>query len=150
MAIATNSIERTPKNQGTITSRWLVNASSADASGAEEIKEAPGDGYELVIRRLRIAIGGNVTVTLGSAELSSGVKTTLVGPIGGAAMAIDLDFGEDCLVLEPNSSFVIDASGAAVVWVLAEGLTRVCESAGIASVTPSASPSASPSSSASA
>jgi hypothetical protein len=154
MAIATNSLEWSPKNQGTITSRWRVNASSADVSGCETVKAAPGAGYELVIRRLVLTIGGSANVTLGMEEVSSAVKHTLLGPIGGAAMPVSLDFGDDLLVLDPNTALVVDASGAVVVWLYVEGMTRVVEAAGIASHTPSASPStsasASPSASASA
>jgi hypothetical protein len=150
MTIATNTIETSPIHQGTITSRWRVNASTADGTGCESIKDSPGSGYELVVTRLLIAISGSVSVTIGMNEESSGVKRTLLGPLGGAAMVIDLDFGNDGVVLDPNAALTIDASGAATVWVYAEGMTRVVDSANLPSSSPSASVSGSPSSSASA
>lgn len=149
MAITTNSLEISPLHQGTITSRWRVNASSADASGCETVKAAPGAGYELVVTRLAVTIGGSATVTIGAAEESGGVKRTLLGPLGGSAMAVSLDLPAVGLVLDPNAALTIDASGAANVWVYAEGITRVAGSAGVASSSPSASASSSPSSSAS-
>jgi len=147
MAISTNTLEISPIHQGTITSRWRVNASTADASGCETIKAAPGSGYELVIRRLILSIGGSITVTLGAGEESNAVKRVVLGPMGGGAMTISMDFGDDTIVLDPNAALTVDASGSATVWIYVEGQTRVVDAAGIASSSPSTSISSSPSTS---
>jgi len=147
MAITTNTVELSPLCHGTTTSRWKVNASSADASACETVKAAPGSGYELVVRRLVLSIGGSATVNIGAGEESSACKRVLLGPLGGSAMTIPLDFGERGLVLDPNAALTIDASGAATVWVYAEGITRVADTEGVPSSSPSASISSSPSAS---
>lgn len=147
MAISTNTIEISPLHEGTVTSRWRINASSSDVSGCETIKAAPGSGYELQVQRLYLSIGGSITVTLGAGEESSACKRVVLGPLGGAAIMIELDFGPQGIVLDPNAALTVDASGAGRVWVYVEGQTRVCEVRGIASSSPSTSVSSSPSAS---
>ncbi len=131
------------------TDRWAVNASSADASGCEEIVAAPGAGLELCVRKLRIAIGAAITVSIGGGETTSAPTKTLIGPLGGAAMFVHLDFPE-ALVLSPNHALVMDASGAGTVNVYVEGYTRPQTASVSASSSPSASKSSSPSTSKSA
>ena len=144
MAITTNTLERTPGHQGSITDIWRVNASSADASGCETVKAAPGAGYELILTRLRVTIGGAVTATIGCGEESDTAKRVLFGPFGGTAMSVPvIGHDDEPVVLDPNSALTVDASGAGVIWVLAEGMTRVTEVAGAPSTSPSTSVSAS-------
>lgn len=147
MAITTYSMERTTPEEGTITARQRINFSSADASGCEEIVAAPGAGYELLLQRLTLTVGGAVTVDIGSGEKSNACEKVLLGPLAGSAMPVSLDFGHEPIVLDPNKSLTVDASGAGVVWGVAEVLTRVCVSAGISSTSPSSSVSSSVSSS---
>jgi len=126
MAVATNAISVTAakwNHLGGITP-WQINASSADASGCEEIVAAPGAGYHLCITRLTIGIGAAITVTVGSGEAASTVEGDKIGPIGGAAGTYTLDFRDAPVILTANKSLTFDASGAGTVCVYAEGFTR--------------------------
>jgi hypothetical protein len=103
---------------------WQVNATSADASGCEEIVAAPGAGYCLVLTRLTIGVGAAITVTVGSGDAAGAVEGDQIGPIGGAAGTYQLDFRDRPVVLTTNKSFTVDASGAGTVCVYAEGFPR--------------------------
>jgi len=104
---------------------WQVNATSADASGCEEIKATPGAGYALVIERLIVGIGAAITVTVGSGETGPGsVEGDTFGPIGGAAGTYSFDFRDRPVQLTANKSLTFDASGAGTVGVYVEGYTR--------------------------
>lgn len=148
MTVAAVNIVRAPRASESIDAqaRWAVNASSADASGGEEIVAAPGAGLELCITKLRIAIGAAITLSIGSGETGGAVTKVLIGPLGGSAMFVPIDFPE-ALVLSPNHPLVMDASGAGVVCVYAEGYTRAQTASVSASTSPSASVSGSPSAS---
>ena len=100
------------------TSLWSLNATSADASGSEDIKATPGAGYHLVITRATILIGAAITVTLlADADV-------LVGPVGGAAGTYALDFSERPVVLDANHKLACDASGAGAICIYVEGYTK--------------------------
>lgn len=124
MAVTTNAITAILKPLGKGGDRWQVNASSADASGCEEIKAAPGAGYALVVERLVIYIGAAINVTLGEDKNGAAVAAVLIGPLGGAAGTYVLDCRERPILMTANKALVIDASGAGVVCVYAEGFTR--------------------------
>jgi len=104
---------------------FFKSATSADASGCEEIVAAPGAGYALVIERLIIHIGDAITVTVGSGETGPGsVEGDKIGPLGGAAGTYPMDLRERPVQLTTNKSLTFDASGAGTVCVIAEGYTR--------------------------
>lgn len=124
MAVTTNAVTRVLKPLGKGGDCWAVNASSADASGCEAIKAAPGAGYSLVIERLVVYIGAAITVTFGEDENSGAVAATLIGPLGGAAGTYELDCRHRPIEMTTNKGLVIDASGAGAVCVYAEGYTR--------------------------
>ena len=130
MAVTTNAITVTAPmaaaqaNPNQTITPWQVNATSADASGCEEIKATPGSGYALVVTRLIIAIGAAITVTVGSGESTGAVEGDTIGPIGGAAGTYFLDFRDRPVQLTANKSLTFDASGAGTVGIYAEGYTR--------------------------
>lgn len=127
MVVSTNAITMTaPKSQivnQTVTP-WYINASSADATGCEEIVAAPGAGYALVVERLIIGIGAAITVTVGSGAAAGAVEGDKIGPIGGAAGTYLIEFDERVVQLTTNKSLTFDASGIGTVCVYAEGFTK--------------------------
>lgn len=127
MAITTNAVSVTGSfgsHIRTPATPWQINASSADASGCEEIKAAPGAGYQHCISRLIIGIGGAITVNIGSGEAANACETVLLGAIGGAAGTYQIDLRDRPIVLADNKSLTVDASGGGVVNVYVEGFTR--------------------------
>ena len=125
MAISTNALSLTvPCGAHLDVVPWAVNGSSADATGCETLKAAPGAGYSLCITRLFILVGAAITVTIGSGANAGSVETVLVGPLGGAAGTYVLDVRDHPVVLAENKALSVDASGAGVVCIYAEGFTR--------------------------
>ena len=127
MAITTNAISVTGPfgaHLATLPTPWHINATSDDASGCEEIKAAPGAGYQLCVTRLTIGVGAAITVTVGSGVAAGAVEGDQIGPIGGAAGTYQLDFCQHPVALTENKSLTVDASGAGTVCVYAEGFTR--------------------------
>jgi hypothetical protein len=101
---------------------FILNATSADVSGAEELKAAPGTGKAIVVEHLTINSTSAITVTIGEGETTPGsVDTALIGPIAFAAnSSIQWNFKRG-LQLTANKSLVVDASGAGVVCIFVEG-----------------------------
>jgi hypothetical protein len=122
--LTSNAITTTVPGRYGATVRWHVNGSTTDASSCEELRAAPGIGYQLVIERLFISIGGPVAVTLGEDELAGDVASVLLGPLGGAPGTYELDFREQPIVMTANKALTIDANGAGIVDVYVEGYTR--------------------------
>lgn len=128
MAVTVTTLTSGPKRESIINqtvTRWRKAATSADASGCEEIVAAPGAGYNLVIEKLIIYIGAAITVTVGSGETGPGsVEGDKIGPLGGAAGTYSLDITDDPILLTANKSLTFDASGAGNVCVYAKGYTK--------------------------
>jgi hypothetical protein len=128
MPVSTNAISITAARGAWVSQAvtpWQVNATSADASGCEEIVATPGTGYHLVISRLIIYIGAAITVTVGSGETGPGsVEGDKIGPLGGAAGTYVLDVREHPVLLTANKSLTFDASGPGTVCIYVEGFTR--------------------------
>lgn len=126
MAVTTNAVTVTGRRSDHVDAitPWQVNASSADASGCEEIVATPGAGYALVIERMMIYIGDAITVTIGEDENAGAVAAKLIGPLGGAAGTYVLDCRDRPIQMTANKALVFDASGAGTVCIYAEGYTR--------------------------
>ncbi len=103
---------------------WIVNGVSADASGCEELKAAPGEGSELVVDHLIINNGANaISITIGAGEAAGAVEAALIGPIAMAAnTSLQFPFHQG-MVLPANKSLTVDASGAGAVCIFAQGRT---------------------------
>ena len=102
---------------------FIVNGVSADASGCEELKAAPGTGKSILVHHLTLNNGANaLSHTIGEGETTPGsVDTALIGPIAMAANSfLQWDFYPP-LRLTVNKSLVIDSSGAGAVCVFVEG-----------------------------
>jgi len=104
---------------------FIINATSFDASGCEELKAAPAAGKSIIINRLTINNGANaISITIGEGETTPGsADSVLIGPIAMAAnSSIQWDFGRvGVMALTAAKSLVVDASGAGAICVFAMG-----------------------------
>lgn len=101
---------------------WIINATSADASGCEELKAAPAAGISIIVDHLTINNGANaISITIGSGLNVNTCETALIGPI---AMAVNTSlqfmfpYG---MVLTAAKSLTVDASGAGAICIFAQG-----------------------------
>jgi len=107
---------------------FIINATSADASGCEELKAAPAAG-SIVVDHLTINNGASaLSITIGEGETASAVTTALIGPIAMAAnTSLQFDFtdpyftGQGGMVLTAATSLTVDASGAGAICIFARG-----------------------------
>ena len=101
---------------------FILNATSADASGCEELKAAPAAGLSIIVDHLTINNGGSaISITIGQGETGGAVTTALIGPVAMAAnTSIQWDFPSG-MVLTAATSLTCDASGAGAVCVFARG-----------------------------
>lgn len=105
-------------------SGWIANGNTADLSGAETLRAAPGAGNELVLEKIVISSGAAITVTIGAGETGGAVTTVIYGPVHMAANSQHTVNFERGVVLAANTALVADASGAGNVTILAEGYTQ--------------------------
>lgn len=120
MAITVTTPDVGPGSQA---GAFIINGVSADASGCEELKAAPGAGKSIYINRLTVNNGADaLSHTIGEGETTPGsVGTALIGPIAMAAnTSLQWEFYPP-MKLTANTSLVLDSSGAGSVCVFAEG-----------------------------
>jgi len=120
MAITKNDL--TPATSG-----FAVNAVSADASGCEELKAAPGAGVSIYITQIEISCVAAITVTIGAGETGGAVTTVLFGPFNFEATSgspVSISLRGKGIKLAANTSLTIDASGAGAVQVFVEGYIK--------------------------
>ena len=105
---------------------FIVNATSADASGCEELKAAVA-GKSIIVDHLTINSGAAITITIGAGETGGAVTTALIGPISFAAnQSLQWDFFSSRLtpggmVLPIATALTVDASGAGDICIFAWG-----------------------------
>lgn len=106
---------------------FFLNATTADASGCEELKAAPAAGSSIILDHLTINNGANaISITIGEGETGGAVTTAMIGPIAMAAnTSLQWDFGRQAamhgLKLTPATALTVDASGAGAVCIFAFG-----------------------------
>ena len=101
---------------------WIINATSADASGCEELKAAPATGLSIYLDHLTINSGAAITITVGEGETTGAVTTALIGPVSFAAnQSMQWDFLNGGMVLTAATSLTVDASGAGDICIFASG-----------------------------
>ena len=106
------------------TSGFIKNATSADASGCEEILATPGAGICIGLRHVTINSAAAITVTLGAGVAAGAVEAALLGPVTFAAgTTLQWDFSP-MLWLPANKSLTVDASGAGVICVFCQGVVQ--------------------------
>ena len=105
------------------TAGFVVNATSADASGCEELKAAPAAGISIILDHLTINNGASaISITIGQGVAAGGVETALIGPIAMAEnTSIQWNFGPRGMKLTAAKSLTVDASGAGAICIFARG-----------------------------
>jgi len=93
---------------------WLINAISANASGTEELKAAPGAGKNLYVTYVSIDFDDDIQVTLKDATAA------LLGPVSECAA---WDFSDNPIKLTANQALNVTA-GAGNIHVLVRGFTQ--------------------------
>jgi len=102
---------------------FIANATSADASGCEEIKAAVA-GKKIKIRHLTVNSTDAIAITIGEGENAGAVTTALLGPIEfGALETHQWDFNP-YLELTAATSLTVDADGAGVVCIFVQGIVE--------------------------
>ena len=113
---------------------FIVNAFTADASGAEAIHAAPSAGQIVLDQLSIICVVKDITVTIGAGETAGAVTTVIWGPlpfiteVTAAGYLIGVQYTwrfVNQLWLPALTALVVDASGAGAVLVMAEGLVVV-------------------------
>jgi hypothetical protein len=101
---------------------FIINATSADASGCEELKAAPSAGLSIIVDHLTINNGANaISITIGEGKTGAGVTTALIGPIATSAnSSLQFNFPSG-MVLTAATSLTVDASGAGAICIFAYG-----------------------------
>ena len=105
-------------------SGFIVNATSADAQGTEEILAAPASGVSIVIEYLVISSDSAIGITIGAGETAGAVTTALIGPVTFAAgQTIPWPFTgrTQGLVVPAATSLTVDADGAGNICVWVQG-----------------------------
>ena len=104
---------------------WFKSLYNADISGAEEIIAAAA-GKSHYITKIVIRTATALTVTIGSGETDSGVKTAHLGPIPfDAASGVHIQtypegYGLKCTA---GAAVVADASASGAIWMEVYGKT---------------------------
>jgi len=100
---------------------FVLNATSADASGCEELLAAVA-GKSIIIDHLTINNGAGVqSITIGQGETGGAVTTALIGPV---AMAVNTSISWDFpsgIVLTAATSLTVDSTSNTALCVFAWG-----------------------------
>jgi hypothetical protein len=90
---------------------FIVNATSADISGCEELKAAPGAGYSIVVDAITVNnAAGAQSITVGYGLNVNTCEGALLGPMAMAAnTSLQWNF-HDGMVLPANKSLTCDSS----------------------------------------
>jgi hypothetical protein len=102
---------------------FILNATSADASGCEELKAAPAAGTSIYIDHLTINNGAGVqSITIGEGETGGAVTTALIGPVAMAVnTSLQFDFLRGGMVLTAATSLTVDSSSNTALSVFVQG-----------------------------
>ena len=109
-----------------VRSGFIKNATSADASGCEEIIAAVA-AKSHHIEYLVISSDSAISVTLGAGETGGAVTTALIGPVtfaAGQTIAWPFVGRTQGLKVAANTSLTVDASGAGNICVWVQGYTE--------------------------
>ena len=100
---------------------FIINATSADASGCEEVKAAVA-GKSIIVDHLSINNGaGAQSITIGAGKTGAAVTLALIGPITmGANTSLQWDFPSG-IVLTAATSLTVDSSSNTGICIFAWG-----------------------------
>jgi len=101
---------------------WIISATSADASGCEELLAAPAAGVSIVLDEITINNGAAaISITIGEDAAAGAVVHAVIGPV---AMAVNTSlqfmfpYG---ILLKSAHALTVDASGAGAICIVARG-----------------------------
>ena len=102
---------------------FFLNATSANASGCEELKAAPAAGLSIYVDHLTISSDAAITVSIGEGEAVPGTPDAVLhGPVPFAInQSIQWNFLNGGMKLTAATSLVVDASGAGNINVFVSG-----------------------------
>lgn len=102
---------------------FFLNATSANASGCEELKAAPAAGLSIYVDHLTISSDAAITVSIGEGESVPGTPDIVwLGPIPfGINQQMQWNFLNGGMKLTEAKSLVVDASGAGNINVFVSG-----------------------------
>lgn len=106
-------------------SGFILNATSADASGCEELRAAPTSG-SIIVSKVTINSTAAISVTIGAGETTGGVTSAIVGPVAMAATStVSFDFTDiGGMKLPAQTALVVDASGAGNIAIVVTGYVQ--------------------------
>lgn len=119
MAIAANETQVQKKG-------FVINATSADLSGTEELKAAPGAGKFIHVTSIDVVTAATITVTIGAGETGGAVTTAILGPsiaFTAALVPWRTQF-IPAIKLAANTALTVDASGAGAVHIVVQGFVE--------------------------
>ncbi len=101
---------------------FILNATSADASGCETLKAAFA-GKSIILDSITINSGAAITVTIGEGKTDTSVTTALIGPVSMAAnTSVHYDFaGRGGIKLTAATALTVDTSAGGVICITAHG-----------------------------
>jgi len=102
---------------------YFLNATSADASGVEELKAAPAAGLSIYVDHLTISSDSAISISIGEGETVPGtIDTVLLGPTPFAInQTIQWTFLNGGMKLTAATNLVVEASGAGNINVFVSG-----------------------------
>lgn len=100
---------------------FAVNGTSANASGCEELVATPGAGKYLHLRQVTISSAAAISITLGTGAAAGSVAHAVLGPIAFAANQTIQWVFNPSICLTVDESLTVDADGAGVLTVFAQG-----------------------------
>lgn len=102
---------------------WIINATSADASGCETLKAAPGAGLSIIVDHITINNGaaGTQDITIGQGVAAGAVEVALIGPISMAVNdSVQWNFPQG-MVLAANKALTVDSADTHNLMIFAYG-----------------------------
>ena len=101
---------------------WIINATSADASGCEILKAAPAAGLSIYVDHVTINNGaGAQSITIGEGKTGVGVTASLIGPVAMAAnTSLQWDFPSG-IILTAATSLTVDSTSNTALCIFAFG-----------------------------
>lgn len=104
------------------TAGFALNATSADASGCEEILAAQGAGKYIILRQVIISCVSAITITIGAGETDGDVTAIILGPLTFTVSSpVFLFTFNPGIRLAANTALVVDASGAGAICLFVQG-----------------------------
>jgi len=118
--MAISVVTDTPEHFG-----FILTATSADASGCEELKAAPAAGTSIIVDHVTINNGASAqSITIGAGETTGAVTAAVIGPIAmeaNTSLQWDFPYPQGGVVLPAATSLTVDSSSTGAIAVFVRG-----------------------------